>query len=295
MSWWSGLEDICQLDAPLADLTWYRLGGPARWLFTPTNEGQLAEILRRCRDNDVPWRVLGRGANILVRDEGVDAAVIHLAGASWEQVTWHADGVTAVAGAEFPHLVKQAAERGLAGLEPLAGIPGSVGGIIRMNAGGRYGEICEVLAHARVMDSAGEVSERSPEALGMAYRHTELAGCIVLGGTFRLHQEDSTTVMERFQRIWKEKHANQPAMSKRSSGCIFKNPATAPAGKLIDEADLKGTRSANGMAEISTVHANFIVARAGARTQDVLDLIALAQRRVQEHAGVALELEVEIW
>ena len=190
-------------------------------------------------------------------------------------------------------MVKQATERGLAGLEHLAGIPGSVGGMVRMNAGGRSGDIGSVTRAVRVLRRSGEIVTLAPAEVGFAYRHTNLAGDIVLGATFSLRADDADEVRRRTLEFWTTKHASQPAMSKRSSGCVFKNPPGLFAGKLLDEAGLKGTRV--GGAEISAKHANFIVAGADAHAQDVLDLIELARRRVREKAGVELELEVEIW
>lgn len=293
MDCFAGLEGICQADAPLAPLTMYKLGGPARWLLTPRDEPELAAVLDRCRERRLPWRVLGRGANVLVRDEGVDAAVIMLTGLAWEQVSWVDPLVHAAGGADFPRLVRHSVERGLAGLESLAGIPGSVGGIIRMNAGGKHGDIARYTRDVRVMDGAGEITTRRGPEIGFAYRHTDLDGCIVLGATFELTPGDRDSLMRRFQSIWQEKYATQPAVRERTAGCVFKNPAGDSAGRLLDALNLKGARV--GGAEISRKHANFIVALPGASSQNVLDLITLARERVRASAGLELEFEVEIW
>ena len=293
MSWFSSLADICQPDAPLAEHTWYGLGGPARWLFTPRDERGLAAVLGACAQHGIPCRMLGHGANVLVRDAGFDGAVIKLTGPAWEEVRFDDPLVHAAAGADFPRLVKQTVERGLLGLESLAGIPGTVGGAVRMNAGGRYGSIGQFVRDARIMKPDGAVLTRTAAELGFAYRACELNDAIVLAATFTLQSGDRTAGLERFRRIWNEKYASQPAVSVKSAGCIFKNPPGQAAGKLIDEAGLKGVQS--GGAEISTKHANFIVADSGARAQDVINLIELAQRRVRERTGIELELEVEIW
>lgn len=305
MTWYSGLEEICRPDVPLRDFTWYHLGGSARWFFTPRSEQQLRDLLARCRGHGVPWRVLGRGANILVRDQGFDGAVIHLRTPPWiprsdpaalsefEQVTYDGPLLAAGAGAEFTRLVRQACNRGLGGLEALAGIPGTLGGIVRMNAGGRYGEIREFVRSVRVLDAAGQVRELTPAQVGFSYRHTALDGCIVLGAALELRPADAAALTARYREIWNNKFATQPPVSERSAGCIFKNPPGQSAGALIDQSGLKGAR--RGGAEISRKHANFIVAAEGATAQDVLDLIAHAQERVQAEKGVLLEREVEVW
>jgi UDP-N-acetylmuramate dehydrogenase len=294
MNCFAGFERICQVDVPLAAHTWYRLGGPARWLLTPRDEAELAEVLCRCREHGVPWRVLGRGANVLVRDEGFDGAVIRLVGGPWELVQWEGCAVSAGAGADFPALVAESTRRGLAGLENLAGIPGSVGGIVRMNAGGKHGYVGAVTESVRVMDAGGAVSARSAQEVGFAYRRTSLAEAIVLAARFVLKESAAGELCARVQAIWQEKRAAQPSLGARSAGCVFKNPSPKqPAGLLLDRCALKGVRV--GGAEISPKHANFVVVHAGATARDVLDLIALAQERVRASAGVELELEVEIW
>ena len=293
MSWCSGLEDICRRDVPLSEHTWYGLGGPARWFVTPRSEDELATVLARCAAQAVPWRILGRGANVLVRDAGVDAAVIHLTGRAWEAIRFEDPLVHVAGGADFTRVVKQAVERGLVGLENLAGIPGSMGGIIHMNAGGRYGSIAQYVRDAHLMTPDGQRLTRSAAQLGFTYRHCALAGAIVTAVTLALQPGDRAAARARFREIWTAKHATQPPVSAKSAGCIFKNPPGHAAGKLIDEAGLKGTR--RGGAELSPRHANSIVAHPGARTQDVLDLIALVQERVYHATGLTLELEVELW
>ncbi len=293
MNCFAGFESICRPDISLADYTWYRLGGPARWFAQPRDEAELAAVLQHCRDEGLPWRVLGRGANLLVRDAGVDGVVIQLAGEHFGSVTIDGESVSAGAATDFPKLIRKTIASGLVGLEALAGIPGSFGGIVRMNAGGKYGEIGSFVREVRVLRSDGELATLVREEVDFRYRKTKLAGCVVLGARLALQSGDSETALARHRDVWNEKSAAQPAVSERSCGCIFKNPPGASAGKLIDESGLKGQRV--GGAEISTRHANFIVAREGTCAQHVLDLIALVKDRVRERTGVELELEVEVW
>jgi UDP-N-acetylmuramate dehydrogenase len=293
MSCFADFAEICQPDAPLAPLTWYKLGGPARWLLGPRGEAELAAVLARCQQQGLPWRILGRGANVLVRDAGVDGAVIRLVGPAWEEVRWDDAVVYAAAGADFHKLVKDSVERGLIGLENLAGIPGTVGGIIRMNAGGKYGNIAQYTRDVRLMDQAGQIMARPAAEVGFSYRHTNLAGFVVLGATFGLQSGEREAAVRHFQSVWKEKSATQAALGERSAGCVFKNPPGEFAGRLVDAAGLKGFSI--GGAQISPKHANFVVAREGATAQNVIDLITLARERVRQNTGIELELEVEIW
>ena len=302
MSWYSGLEEICRLDEPLAAHTWYGLGGPARWFFTPHTREAVAGVLRRCAQEGVPWRVLGRGANLLVRDAGFAGAVIKLSADHMDLND--PDRITADAGADFTHLVRRAVERGYGGLENLAGIPGSVGGIVRMNAGGKYGYIARYVTAVELLHPDGRVETRAVAEMGFGYRTSGVRDAIITGVSLRLEHGNTAALLARFREIWNEKAASQPPVAAKSAGCIFKNPPALvrvgedepqprAAGWLIDRAGLKGVR--RGGAEISTRHANFILAYPGARAQDVLDLIRLAQERVRDQFGVELELEVEIW
>lgn len=290
---WTGFEPICQTDVPLSGHTSYRLGGPARLCFTPRDETELADLLCRCNDLDMSWRVLGGGSNLLVRDEGVSQAVIKLGGASFT-ATEYRDGVLSAGSAvEMLALVKHAARMGWAGLERLAGIPGTVGGAVRMNAGGRHGCIAELIRDVTIVTPAGEIVTRTAAQLGFRYRKTELDGGIVTSVRFNVEPSDPAATHDRYLSIWNDKYATQPPLKMRSAGCVFKNPSGKSAGALIQQAGLKGHRL--GGAEISQRHANFIVAGDGASSGDVLGLIELAQVRVRGEFGVELELEVEIW
>jgi UDP-N-acetylmuramate dehydrogenase len=293
MSWFSGFESIVRADVPLREYTWYQLGGPARWFCEPRDEDELATLLERVRGSDLPWRVLGGGANIIVSDRGFDGVVIHLCGAVFERVEFDREIVCAGAGADFPGLISAALKRNLVGLEVLAGIPGTIGGAVRMNAGGRYGEIGRFVLDVRLLDSSGQIVTRAASEIGFAYRHTNLEGCIVLGVTLKLERGDGAQALRRYREILMEKQREQPPLAARSAGSIFKNPPQQPAGRLLDQVGLKGMRV--GGAEISTRHANFILAYDDATAEDVLNLIELAKERVREATGIELEPEVDIW
>lgn len=295
MHCWNGFDQICRRDAPLSEFTWYRVGGPARWMFTPRDEQELARLLLRCNDQGVQWRMLGLGANILVSDRGFDGAVIRLSGRNFELFSRHDELIDVAAGARMTDLVKHAAQRGWSGLERLAGVPGTLGGLIRMNAGGTFGCIDELVRDVRVVDSSGEFHTLSCEQVGFGYRSSKLDGCVVTGARLRCPAGDPQETQARYLQIWREKFATQPPLKDRSSGCIFQNPPGQKAGRLIEQAGLKGRRE--GGAVISDLHANFIVANKDdqARADDILRLINVARDGVRRAHGVELELEVQVW
>lgn len=273
-------------------MTWFRLGGPARWLCRPRDTDELGRLVRRACDAEVPLKVLGGGANVLISDDGFDGVVVRLDQPAFRQVQRGNSHVRAGAGVDLMRLSKECSEAGLSGLECMAGIPGSVGGAVRMNAGGRFGEIAAVVREVDVLHPDGRHETWARERLEFGYRHSNLHNVIVLSVTFDLSEGDPEATSERFEEIFGYKTASQP-LSAKSAGCIFKNPPGASAGALIDQAGLKGTR--RGGASVSTRHANFIVADAGARTSDVLFLIDLIRERVAREFGTELEVEVDIW
>ncbi len=291
MSIFAGFEPIVKQDEPLARHTWYRLGGPARYFLTPRNEEELAGVVARCRDNSLPVFVLGGGANLLVGDEGVNGAVVRLEG-DFARTQIDQDIVTAGAGADMSKLTLRCVREGLAGMECLTGVPGSVGGGVKMNAGGAFGDIGNIISRVRLMDATGTAFYAEKESLVFAYRSTNLSAKFILAAVFELTPDDPEQILRKVKEIWFFKKNSQP-LNAKSAGCVFKNPRQLSAGALIDQAGLKGTEV--GGAVVSEKHANFIVARPGSKSSDVLKLIELVRRRVLERFGVQLELELEIW
>lgn len=292
MKWYSGLEAIVNEKVPLADRTWYRLGGPACYFCTPISADQVAEIVRRSREQGLPLKILGGGANVLVRDEGFDGIVVHLDPAAFGTVRF--DGPTAVAGAaaDLPDLVRRTVSRGLAGLEFMAGIPGTVGGAVRMNAGGKFGEIGDSVTSVTLLDDAGELQQWGRERLHFEYRKTNLLDKTILQASFTLISTDPEELKRRYREVWEYKKQSQP-FTRNNAGCVFKNPAGHKAGQLIDLAGLKGESC--GGASVCRQHANFIVTEPHARTCDVLHLVDRIRSRVQQRFHVDLELEVDVW
>lgn len=292
MTSWNDLAEIVRPNEPLAPHTWFRLGGPAQYFAEPRNVDELARLVRRCRDENVPLRLLGGGSNLLVGEQGVAGMVIHLAAADFTQVAVAKQTVTAGAGAKLGHVIASSVREGLAGLEALVGIPGSVGGALRGNAGGRGGDIGQWTAQVQVMNEAGEISQQNRDDLEFGYRLSSLDDLVILSAEFQLETDDPVELTKRMQKQWIIKKAGQP-LAHQSAGCIFKNPRGMSAGILIDQAGLKGTRV--GGAEVSPRHANFIVAEPGATAQDVQKLIETVRQRVRDRLGVELELEIQIW
>jgi UDP-N-acetylmuramate dehydrogenase len=284
--------DFVERDVPLAPLTWYKVGGPARFLLRPRSLEDLQRAARRCVDADVPIYVLGLGANLLVADEGVDGAVFKLDEEHWRRVAREGTRLQVGAGADVQKLVLHAARIGLAGIECMAGIPGTVGGATRMNAGGKFGDLGASILAVSVMDSQGTVFERSRDDLVFDYRRSNITAPFILGVTLDLEEDDPHRITERTKEIWIYKRNTQP-LNTKSAGCMFKNPRGMSAGALIDSAGLKGTRV--GGAEVSVKHANFIVANPGCTAADVRALARLIRERVLDKHGVELETEVQFW
>lgn len=287
-----GLEEIVTEDEPLAPHTWYKIGGPARYYVRPRSLEELQEASRRCVEAELPIYVLGLGANLLVGDQGVDGAVFRLDQDHWRRVRFDKNLVEVAAGADIQKLVLRTCRQGLAGIECLAGIPGTIGGGIRMNAGGKFGDLGAVVNSVQVMDTAGTVFERLKDDLVFDYRSTNIAAKFILGATLELEEEDPERIMRRTKEIWMYKRNSQP-LNTKNAGCVFKNPRGLSAGALIDQAGLKGFRV--GGAEVSTKHANFIVAHPGCSADDVLKLIKLIREKVQERHEIDLESELQIW
>jgi UDP-N-acetylmuramate dehydrogenase len=283
---------IVRYDEPLAPHTWLKVGGPAQYVFTPRSPEELQRVVRWCVSESVPTHVLGGGSNLLIRDEGISGAVIHISGEGFDEITIEGTKVRAGGGALLSNLVSRTVAARLAGLESLVGIPGTVGGALHGNAGGRTGDIGQFVRSVMVMTAQGERFTRSEDELSFDYRRSSVNELCILSAEFALTEEDPVEISRRMRTLWIMKKAAQP-FSFQSAGCIFKNPRGLSAGALIEQAGLKGTRI--GQCEISDRHANFIVTHAGATSADVLRLIELVRSRVHEIHGVELELEIEIW
>lgn len=298
------------IDAPLATRTWYGVGGAAEVLARPASMEQLTELVACCHSEGVPTHILGSGANLLVADEGIRGVVIQLDSPAFQEVTPHGNHLAVGAGHDLMKLITLAAARGLAGLEGLAGIPASVGGAVRMNAGGAFGDTGQTITRVRVMDAAGRVHDIERSSLVFSYRHSNIDEPLILETHFALEPGDADVLRSRVKEVMAYKKGTQP-MGASSAGCTWKNPTppkrylshdqppeaddprAMPAGMLVDQAGLKGF--AVGRASISDHHANFIVCQDGCTATDVLGVMAHAESVVREKFGVALQREVVVW
>jgi UDP-N-acetylmuramate dehydrogenase len=287
-----GLEKIVETKHPLAKETWYGLGGPADYFIKPQDTEQLSLVVKRCNENKVPIYVLGYGSNLLVCDEGVRGAVIQLKSDNFSQITFVKEQVIAGAGVELSRLVLTCAKKGLSGLEPLTGIPGSVGGAVKMNSGGNFGDIGTVVESVILMDKDGKVSEKKKPELQFDYRQTNITAKFILEAKINMTAGDPEQITKTIKENWVYKKNNQP-LNTINSGCIFKNPRGLSAGAMIDRTGLKGLQI--GGAIVSEKHANFFIAQKGCTSRDVMRLIELVKEKVQKQFNVELELEIEIW
>lgn len=278
--------------------TWIGIGGRADHLARPQSTQELGELLRQFAGQ--PVRVLGDGANVLIDDDGVDGLVVSLA--NFDDVS-PVDGDPAVlrvgAGVNLPKLITRCVREGLAGLEGLAGIPASVGGAVRMNAGGMFGEIAQTVRAVDAMTILGEPERLEREQIEFSYRHSGLEHLIITHvelGLRAVPSGEQPALRQKLKDVMAYKKHSQP-MANDSAGCAFKNPVVAgirtSAGKLIDQAGCKGMRV--GGAEVSDLHANFIVTESGCKAQDVIALMDAVRTRVLAHHDIAIEPEIVIW
>lgn len=276
-------------NAPIGTKTWFRIGGPAEVLFRPADETDLAGFLSKLPD-DIPVTVLGVGSNILVRDGGIPGVVIRLVGGFNEVEQAEGDEIRAGAGALDLTVARTAAELGLAGLEFLSGIPGTVGGGFRTNAGAYGREFKDVLVLAHAVDRRGQRHAVDSLELGLSYRHSEFPGdWIVTGASFAGTRDDPAAIAARLNEIQAAREASQPIRA-RTGGSTFANPPGQKAWELIEAAGCRGLR--RGGAMVSEKHTNFLINAGNATAADIEGLGEEVRRRVADRFGVMLEWEI---
>jgi UDP-N-acetylenolpyruvoylglucosamine reductase len=284
-------ETVIRRSEPMAKHTTLRVGGPADVYVEPASEADLAVIVKFCRARGCPLFVMGRGSNLLVRDGGFRGVMTCLAHANFGRIEVDGERLSCGAGAKLKNVAVEAKRNSLSGVEFLEGIPGSVGGALRMNAGAMGGQTFDVVESVRLMDFDGNIQELVPKEMAVAYRSCAiLKDHFALGAVFKCRTATRKEIEARMKEFSEKRWASQPAAP--SAGCMFKNPAQIPAGKLVDELGLKGTRV--GGAAVSAEHGNFIVNEGSATARDVLELIALLKQRAKTGRGIELETEVEI-
>ena len=276
---------------PLDKYTSFGIGGPADIMVFPEGEADVRAALRLCREEGVPYLVLGGGSNLLVRDGGFRGVVLHLEGI-FTQLNVAGRRVSAGAGVRLSRLVAFCSKLALSGVECLAGVPGSVGGAVRGNSGAFGGCIADHVVAVRLLTREGDEHVFSRDRLQFSYRRSSLPeGCVLLEAAFDLEQGDAGEIRRRISANLIQRNRGQP-VEWRSAGSVFKNPPGEYAGRLVEKAGLKGVRV--GGACISPKHGNFIINLGGATATDVLALIDLMQRQVREKMQVELELEVRV-
>jgi len=279
-----------RLQEPLAPYTTWKIGGPADALIVPENRRELACALELLRRHGVPWQVLGRGSNTLVSDKGVRGAVIKL-GEGFDEVRFEGAAVTAGASFSFIKLSVLAGKEGLTGLEFAGGIPGTVGGAVYMNAGAHGSDVSRIFQSADIVWEDGSVAVLGAEEMAFSYRHSVLHDRrgIVTRAVFRLRPGNRTEIAAAMASYKDRRRRTQP-LQEPTCGSVFRNPPGDHAARLIEAAGLKGMRE--GGAQVSDVHANFIVNLGGATAEDVLTLIGKIQRTIEAKNGIRLVPEV---
>lgn len=282
------VEGRLTANASMAGFSWFRVGGPAEVLFEPRDTDDLATFMAGLPD-DVPVTVIGVASNLLVRDGGIDGVVIRL-GKAFAEITIDGQDITAGAGAMDVNVARAARDAGLGGFEFLIGIPGSVGGALRMNAGAYGAEISDIFVAARAVTGRGEVAALSPSDMAFAYRHCDQPDDVIFtGATFRGTPDKADAIARRMTDIQKSRGETQPVKS-RTGGSTFANPEGHKAWELIDEAGCRGLT--RGGAQVSPQHCNFLINTGNATAADLEGLGEEVRRRVLDNSGVALEWEI---
>jgi UDP-N-acetylmuramate dehydrogenase len=283
------LRGTIAVDEPMAKYTWMKVGGPADFYIEPADKDDLLAIVRYFRQQRFPWMMIGRGSNILVSDEGIRGAVLNVESAL-SSLSQSGGSIIAESGVRLTKFVDFCIQHGYAGSEMLAGIPGTVGGAVVMNAGAHGGEISDHLLAIEVLRE-GVVEVVRKEEAGFYYRSSALASDIVLAATFGFPHGEKEELSKKRRELIMKRNDSQP-LDLPNLGSMFKNPKNAHAAQLIEQAGLKGKRI--GDAQVSEKHANFIVNLGSAKADDVVKLIELVKRTVYQHFGLLLDLEVKL-
>ena len=273
---------------PLGEFTWFRVGGPAQVFFMPEDENDLAYVLRNLPP-DIPVTVIGAGSNLIVRDGGVPGVVIRL-GRGFNAVTVHGDRVTAGSAMLDAMVAREAQKAGLAGIAFFSGIPGTIGGALRMNGGAYGGETKDILIEAGGVDRAGTLRSFSNAEMGFAYRHCGVPEDVIFtSASLRGRAGDADAIAAEMVAIKSKREASQPR--NRTGGSTFKNPKGLSAWKLVDEAGCRGLTV--GGAQVSELHSNFLINLGNATASDIETLGETVRARVKAHSGIDLEWEIK--
>lgn len=275
---------------PLSEWTTLRIGGPAEFFFQPQKPEHLADLLSRLEQDEVPWRLLGAGANVLAPDGGVPGAVIQSGG--MRRIFREDNCLRVWPGVTLPQLVRAATELGLSGVEKLIGVPGHVGGALAMNAGSADWGIWDQVREVTLWEPGGEMVARTREEVGPSYRNGNLGPAVVLEAVLELEEKPVAAVKAEQEAYLRKKNASQP-VTLSTAGCAFRNPQGDSAGRLIEAAGLKGWQC--GGIQVSPMHANFLVNTGGATAEDARNALLEIKAAVRDQFGIELKEELVVW
>jgi len=286
------LKHGVKINYPMSRLTSFKVGGPCDYLVKPADWDEIKKVITACKQFRVFYKVLGKGTNLLVKDGGIRGVVILIGTpfAYWKLE--EASRVKAGAAILLPQLAKVAMEQGLSGLEFAAGIPGSLGGALNMNAGAYGRSLGQLVEKVVYLNQDGSVLELTSEEAGFAYRYSNFLNKkgVILEAQLKLKPEKPKIIRTKMEEIINKRQIRQPFMP--SAGSVFRNPPHCPAGQLIEEAGCKGLQV--GGAQVSEKHGNFIVNTGNARASDILSLVSLVKQKVKDHTRIELHLEIEV-
>lgn len=284
-------EDEIKINELMKEHVNFKVGGPADVLLIPSKAEQIIESIKICKDNNIPYFVIGNGSNLLVKDGGIRGVVIKLTELTNLEV--NETEIKADCGVMLKNLSDKALENSLTGLEFSCGIPGTVGGAVFMNAGAYDGEIKNIIKEAQVITSSGEIVTMSKDELELGYRTSKVMkdNLIVISATFKLEKGNKKEIKEKIDDLTQKREEKQP-LEYPSAGSTFKRPEGHFAGKLIQDSGLKGYSI--GGAAVSSKHSGFVINKGNATAKDILDLIAYIQKEVKKQFGVELHPEVRI-
>jgi UDP-N-acetylmuramate dehydrogenase len=284
--------EFVRADAPLAPLTTLRVGGSAEYLAQPRTISDLVALMQAAAERHLPVRVLGIGSNVLISDDGVRGVIVRLCESGFTHVRVEPPRVAAGSGTPLITLIREAASRGLAGLETLVGIAATVGGALRVNAGDRSGEIGQYARRVFVLDRHGQAVWREHDDLKFGEKTSNLDDPVILSAEFELETDSPEAIVKRLRKSWILRQSRQP-YPHESSARLFRDPKGLSATAVIDRAGLKEAKV--GQARLSERNANYVVTSPGATARDVSRLIDLVRSKVRESSGISLELDLQIW
>jgi UDP-N-acetylmuramate dehydrogenase len=287
-----GFSTILEPQVALAPFTYLRVGGLADYIARPRSREELVALVKACLAAGLPFRILGAGCNVLVPDAGVRGVIIRLTHPVFTQVSVQGKRVVAAGGAALSAVISESARHGLAGLETLVGIPATIGGALRCNAGERSEEISRFVRRVEVLDEHGQIQSRDRDDLHFDHPGGSLDEQVILAVEFELEPDSIDAIVKRLRRAWIQRKASQP-YSFQPAARMFKNPRGMNAAALISQAGLIGTRV--GGAEVSERDANFVVAAPQTKARDIVRLVEMIQQRVLERTGIDMELELAVW